>query len=78
MVDICYNSSLTLPSTFNLKLQLINYRSELDSIEDQDLRLRRLVELNVKEQVMNLCKTSIVQKVWAKGEFLRVIIIYYL
>ena len=40
------------------------HRKELDAIEDQKLRADRLVELNVKEQVMNVAKTSIVQKAW--------------
>jgi len=40
------------------------HREELDAIEDQKLRADRLVELNVKEQVMNVAKTSIVQKAW--------------
>lgn len=40
------------------------HRTELDAISDEELRTNRLVELNVKEQVMNLAKTSIVQKAW--------------
>jgi carbonic anhydrase len=35
---------------------------ELAAIADEDQRLRRLVELNVKEQVMNVFKTASVQK----------------
>lgn len=31
---------------------------------DDNQRLNRLIELNVQEQVMNLAKTSIVQKAW--------------
>ena len=40
------------------------YRDELDAIEDFEQRADRLVELNVKEQVMHLAKTSIIQKAW--------------
>lgn len=40
------------------------HREELDEIRDENDRADRLVELNVKEQVMNLAKTSIVQKAW--------------
>jgi carbonic anhydrase len=40
------------------------HRQELDAIEDEDLRADRLCELNVKEQVMHLAKTSIVQRAW--------------
>jgi carbonic anhydrase len=41
------------------------HRAELDAIADENLRADRLCELNVKEQVMNLAKTSIIQRAWA-------------
>lgn len=37
---------------------------ELDLISDEQQRADRLVELNVNEQVYNLCKTTIVQNAW--------------
>jgi carbonic anhydrase len=37
---------------------------ELDRITDETQKLNRLVELNVSEQVYNLCKTSIIQNAW--------------
>lgn len=40
------------------------HRNELDAIADENIRVNRLVELNVQEQVMNLAKTSIVQRAW--------------
>src|SRR5689334_2813175 len=40
------------------------YRKELDSITDPELKADRLVELNVKEQVMHLARTSIIQRNW--------------
>ncbi len=40
------------------------HRQELDSIENENARIDRLTELNVREQVFNLAKTSIVQKAW--------------
>jgi len=40
------------------------HKKELDAIENEDLRADRLCELNVKEQVMDLAKTSIVQRAW--------------
>src|SRR5271167_1866129 len=40
------------------------YRDELDAIEDIDMRADRLTELNVKEQLMHLAKTSIIQRAW--------------
>jgi carbonic anhydrase len=41
------------------------HRNELDDISDNEQKCDRLVELNVREQVMNLAKTSIIQKAWA-------------
>lgn len=38
------------------------HRSELDAITDDDLRYRRLVELNVEEQCINVIKTAVLQK----------------
>jgi len=40
----------------------------LDSIIDEDKRFDAFVELNVKEQVFDLAKTSIVQGAWLKGQ----------
>lgn len=45
------------------------HREELESIEDEDALWDKLVELNVREQMMNLAKTSFVQKRWSTGEF---------
>ena len=40
------------------------YREELLAIANEENRCDRLVELNVKEQVMHLAKTSIIQRAW--------------
>ena len=40
----------------------------LDSIEDENERFNKFVELNVKEQVFDLAKTSIVQSAWRNGQ----------
>ena len=40
------------------------HREELDNIADEEKRTDGLVELNVKEQVMHLAKTSIIQRAW--------------
>jgi carbonic anhydrase len=40
------------------------HRPELDAIQDEEAKTNRLVELNVQEQVINLAKTSIVQRAW--------------
>ena len=42
------------------------HRDELDAIEDRTERGKRFVELNVMEQVYDLCKTSIIQNAWSK------------
>lgn len=46
--------------------------TEIDAIEDKSLKADRLVELNVKEQVQNLCRTSIVQNAWKNSQDLAV------
>ena len=40
------------------------HEDELNAIADEEQKVDRLVELNVEEQVLNLDKTSIVQKAW--------------
>lgn len=40
------------------------HEDELKGIESEEKQLDRLVELNVREQVLNLAKTSIVQTAW--------------
>ncbi len=44
------------------------HQQELDSIQDEEMRFNRFVELNVVEQVHDLAKTSIVQNAWEKGQ----------
>ncbi len=39
-------------------------KEEINNIPEGEARSNRLIELNVIEQVKNLCKTSIVQKAW--------------
>lgn len=48
------------------------HAAELDAIADSGKRAERLVELNVIENVYNLCKTTIVQKAWQSGQELSV------
>lgn len=40
------------------------YQKEIDALPTETERLNRMTELNVKEQLMNLAKTSIIQKAW--------------
>jgi carbonic anhydrase len=48
------------------------HQEKLDTIEDEQERLNLLCELNVIEQVANVCHTSIVQKAWEAGQDLSV------
>jgi carbonic anhydrase len=43
------------------------HREELNGIKDEEQRVDRLVELNVREQVNNLSKTSIIQRAWQQN-----------
>lgn len=48
------------------------YASELDMLNDPEEKAQKLVELNVIENVYNLCKTSTLQNAWKKGQELSV------
>jgi carbonic anhydrase len=43
------------------------HQHELDGLADPERRLKRLVELNVQEQVWKLAETSFVQHAWKAG-----------
>ena len=45
---------------------------EIDLISDEKERVSRLIELNVIEQVSNLCKTTIVQNAWKERPNLQI------
>lgn len=47
------------------------HEEELAAIPDEDGRVRRLVELNVREQVFNLSRMPVIQGAWAAGRELR-------
>ncbi|HSX14188.1 MAG TPA: carbonate dehydratase [Chlamydiales bacterium] len=47
-------------------------KQELDQIEDLGARYNRLVELNVLQQVKNICHTTIVQDAWHRKQPLTV------
>jgi len=40
------------------------HREEVEGVPEGDERVNKLIELTVKEQVINLAKTSIIQKAW--------------
>jgi carbonic anhydrase len=48
-----------------------SHAAELAPLADEE-RLARLCELNVAEQVANVCRTTIVEDAWARGEELTV------
>lgn len=48
----------------NIKDVYRMYRNEIDSLKTEDDRMNKLTELNVREQIFNLAKTSIIQKAW--------------
>ncbi len=47
-------------------------KEELSQISDPEAKYRRLVELNVLHQVMNVCHTTIVQNAWAENRKLSI------
>ena len=42
------------------------HQAEVDALTTEQERFDRMVELNVREQVMDLAKTSIIQRAWAE------------
>ena len=44
------------------------HREEMDGL-NEDEKLNKLIELNVKEQVLNLAKTSIIQHSWKENNY---------
>ena len=48
------------------------HASFLHSVDDVHVRFERLCELNVIEQVRNVCQTTIVQDAWMRGQSLTV------
>jgi len=48
------------------------HNRELDALPNDDVRRRRLCELNVLEQVVNAAQTTVVRDAWARGQSLSV------
>ena len=48
------------------------HQTELDDIKEDSVRFNRFVEINVKEQVLDLAKTSIVQTAWRREQPLQI------
>ncbi|MBL8273440.1 MAG: carbonic anhydrase, partial [Xanthomonadales bacterium] len=51
---------------------LQKHRGLVEALEQPSLRHARLCELNVIEQVLNLCQTTVVQDAWDRGQPLAV------
>jgi len=47
-----------------IKLVYSHHEHELSNIEDENVKFRRMCELNVQEQVLNTCQTSVIQQAW--------------
>ena len=56
----------------NLKPVKENYQEKLFEIKNDASRFNKLCELNVIEQVLNVCKTDIVTKAWQRDQNLTV------
>ncbi len=44
------------------------HRAWMDGMPDEEMRLRALCELNVLEQSLNVCETTVVQDAWERGQ----------
>ncbi len=44
------------------------HRTFLEGVQDEALRIKALCELNVLEQVQNVCETTVVQDAWERGQ----------
>ncbi|MFL5385752.1 MAG: carbonate dehydratase [Longimicrobiaceae bacterium] len=53
------------------------HRDALARVEEGEARVDRLCELNVVEQAVNVCQTTIVQDAWARGQALTVHALIY-
>ena len=56
----------------NIRDIYARHKAELDAIHDLNTRYNRLVELNVMQQVLNICHTTIVQGAWTRKQALSV------
>lgn len=56
----------------NIKDVYAMHRTEIEALPTEAERQNRLCELNVVEQVRNVCHTSVVQEAWERGQALTV------
>lgn len=52
----------------HIKDAYCQHKHEVDSAKDADERSDRMVEMNVKQQLLNLAKTTIIQKAWKNNK----------
>ncbi|MBX7066841.1 MAG: carbonate dehydratase [Parachlamydiales bacterium] len=52
----------------NIRDIYAHHKEELDQIRDPKKRSNRLVELNVIQQVLNICHTTIIQEAWFRNQ----------
>lgn len=55
-----------------IKFVYHTHQTKIDSLQNKNDKINRLCELNVFEQVKNVCRTSIVQHAWKTGQELAV------
>lgn len=53
------------------------HRACLESCDNEDLKGKRLCELNTIEQAMNVCQTTVVRDAWARGQPLEIHAVIY-
>jgi carbonic anhydrase len=56
----------------NIKDTYRFYQSEIDALQNEKEKLNLMCELNVVEQVANICHTTIIQNAWKAGQELAV------
>jgi carbonic anhydrase len=61
----------------HVKSVIQKHEALLDEIDQESERVRRVCELNVIEQVLNVCQTAIVQQAWREGQKLEVVGLIY-
>ncbi len=68
------NSKLGLIDNWLRHIQDVQHKHKelLSQVTDKDLLLSRMCELNVLEQVLNVCQTTVVQDAWDRGQDLSV------
>jgi carbonic anhydrase len=67
---VIQNTKLGLADTWlnNIRIVKEKYDANLFKVDDDATRFNKLCELNVVEQVFNVCKTDIVQKTWQRKQ----------